>query len=1510
MAVVVPAVTYVALSLTPVQNRIARECERRLSELLDCKVTVGSLGIIPFNRVVLRNVVVETVPGDTLLTARRLGAGVRLWSLVSDDPMTVNYLELVGMDARLWKLDKDAPLNLQPVLDALKPRDTGKPPARFDLKINTVLLRSSKISYNVLSEPARNGFDANHLEVSHLRADIRLPRLRNNDFSAEIRRMAFSERCGFRLENLTASGHISDSELAVGKLSVTLPSTNLMFEDIRLPLHGMKNIARALETEKTEIALCGGSHITPSDLSAFVPALSGLNDRLTFDRLTAAGNAGAFTLDLAAEYEGISLSAECSASGLKGPGRNIGIKALSLKANGSEIENLISAFRPLKPKTSGLLRELGDVAVDVSASLSGNRVSADISVDTDPAALGFLAYGTINSAKNFALSFDAFTDGDADLSVFALSDDPGTAAGSVSGEISRHGNRWDGKCDLSLDHISLKGVVYSDLEAHAFMEEGVLKGDVTIDNDPVSLNLTGEWGVLTPGKHMAVSGEIKHLEPSAMNLWKKYPGGVLSGKVDVELAGARLHDMLGYVSLSDVSFRLPDGTGVGMESLTMHADSTGIDLHSDYVDGHLRGIYNFPELVPACRSIVADVFPAAAGGAEQPGPHEHRAHAGTNDFTFRFTLKETERLADFFHLPLSVVYPVKIAGEIDESSHNIAFSIDAPYLRQGSKLVEDTRLSLVLDGRDGTADLDMTTTAPTKNGPMTVLLDAAGKNDCLRTGISWKIDRDKAYEGSVGAMTTFMKEEDGKLVTNVNLLPGTLTFNDSTWTVNPAKVVISGGKEIRVDGINVHRSNQFVRINGTVSDDYASMLTLNLRNFSLDYLFESLGIDKVMLGGDASGTFYASRLLSAEPVLETPGLNVKGISYNKVVLGDALVQSRWNPDDKAITLGAVIDQEEGRRSFVDGAIFPMNDSLDITFNVDHAKVGFMQPYMEAFASDITGYASGRARIWGNFKYIDLEGDVYAEDLRLKVNFTNTYYTATDSVHFSAGLIDLNGITIRDSEGHPARLNGWVRHTFFKEPRFEFGITDAHDFLSYNETSRENPVWYGKIYGNGSAFVKGEPGRIDINVDMATAPRSTFTFVLSDQEVADEYSFLTFRDKNKMSGELTDTIVLRDTSMDLVNRLKAMAGSHSEDSPSDYNISLQMRVTPQAQIVLVMDPVGGDRIRAYGSGHLRMDYGSANNDLKMYGTYTLDRGDYNFTLQDVIIKDFSIKSGSTIVFNGDPYGAQLNIQAVYSLNANLSDLDESFLQDKDLNRTNVPVHALMKVNGDIRQPEITFDLEFPTLTSDIYRKVRSIISTDDMMNRQIIYLLALNRFYTPEYMNSTSRRNELASVASSTISSQLSNLLGQISDNWNISPTFRSDKGDFSDVEVDVALSSRLLNNRLLFNGNFGYRDNRLNSNQFIGDFDLEYILDREGMWRLKAYNRYNDQNYYLRTAHTTQGVGVVLKRDFDSFFSFLKAFRKKKKKEDAGSSTEKNAVLPVPRPEKGASNPADSIGSR
>ena len=314
-----------------------------------------------------------------------------------------------------------------------------------------------------------------------------------------------------------------------------------------------------------------------------------------------------------------------------------------------------------------------------------------------------------------------------------------------------------------------------------------------------------------------------------------------------------------------------------------------------------------------------------------------------------------------------------------------------------------------------------------------------------------------------------------------------------------------------------------------------------------------------------------------------------------------------------------------------------------------------------------------------------------------------------------------------------------------------------------------------------------------------------------------------------------------------------------------NINLQIDATPDITMQLVMDPATGDIIKANGTGAMRIEYNTLS-DMKMYGTYTLEKGNYNFNLQDLITRDFAIRSGSSISFRGTPLNAELNIEAYYALTANLQDLDESFADDKELARTNVPVQTVLRLTGDLQRPDFKFDLNFPTLSQDVDRRIRSIVSTDEMMNRQIIYLLALNKFYTPDYMNvGQARNNELVSVASSTLSSQLSNMLGQISDKWNIGTNIRSDKGDFSDVEFELALSSQLLNNRLIFNGNFGYRDDAVNSNTFIGDFDLEYLLSKSGNLRLKAYNHYNDKNYYIKSALTTQGIGIMYKRDFTKF---------------------------------------------
>ena len=1494
LAAVVPAVLYVALSLTGVQRRIADTLERELSALLDARVTIGDLGVMPFNRVILRDVTVETAPGDTALTVSRLGAGVSIWDGLTSDTWRVDYVQLVGMDARLRRDSLTAPLNIQPIISALSPKDKSKPPTSFDLKVSTVIIRSSSVSYDVADMPRVERFDPNHVKVSNFRADLRLPRLTNDDFTIVLRRLALNEQSGLAIRQLAGNFHISADELNVEGLDLELPASRLRFADTRLPLDGFGSIKESLGRHSVEIALTDDSHLWIPDLKGLCPTLDKARLMVTFPRLEVSGTTSEAKIGLKVEAENLlTVSLEGEGRDLVSPDRSFTLDRIEIRLSGQQAAQLLTGLTSITPKAHELIARAGQIAVSGQGEATMRSFDGQLAVAASVGALAVVGSGSMADSRNFDIHASVETDGYLDIAKIFPAFGTAGAEGRVEAFYTMAGKERHGNAEISLSRLRFKDLELKGVGAELTIDNDIAGGKLGFDDRDLSAIIDGSVSIDPHHPAVTLTADIGRLCPDRLGLWDKYPGATISGDIDVDLSGPDIRFLEGHLSVTGLSLKPADRDGLAMkrlniESHTMDDGTARIDLASDWIDGSVTGEFDLPFLGHAVLDIVSEAFPALLPAHARHDLEEKQARGGlsrgglmdTNDFLFDFTVKETERPAKFFNLPISVIYPVSIKGGICQQTHDLELNLSAPYLRQGSKLIENTALSAYIDGEDGRGRLNFLTTVPTKGGPMTVSLTASGGDNLLRSTLEWKIDRARAYEGKL-RIATGLDRDDRGLTATVNLRESSLTFNDSTWTVSPAKIVIKG-KEVEIDGIHASHGSQFVKINGRVSPDPTALLTLDLSHFSLDYLFESLGIDAAMLGGDASGTFYASDLYSGQPRLETPGLKVKDISYNHTVLGDAVVKSNFDPTGLAVMLDADIDNK-GRKSTVNGGIYVARDSLDLTFTVDREPVGFLQPYMSAFASDIKGYASGWARVYGNFKYIDLEGDVKADSVSMRVNFTNTTYWASDSVHIRPGHINLNGITVHDYSGHSANLNGWVRHSFFKEPKFEFAITGARGLLCYNETPKENPRWYGKIFGDGSAFVKGEPGRVDINIDMTTAPGSTFTFVLSDQVEADEYSFLTFRDKGKLAAELTDTPGMRDTSMDLVNRLRELAASHEDVSSSDYNITIQMGVTPGAEINLVMDPVGGDRIRAHGAGHLRMDYFSANNDLKMYGTYTLERGDYNFTLQDIIIKDFSIKPGSEIAFQGDPYAAQLDIKAAYSLNANLSDLDESFLNDSELNRTNVPVNAIMDVTGDIRQPEIAFDLEFPTLTSDIYRKVRSIISTDEMMNRQILYLLALNRFYTPDYMSGATRGNELVSVASSTLSSQLGNILGQISDNWNIAPAFRSSRGDFSDVEVDVALSSRLLNNRLLFNGNLGYRDKSLNSNQFVGDFELEYLLNRSGNFRLKAYNRYNDQNYYLRSALTTQGVGIILRKDFDSLTSFLRPLlhRRKPKEQPA-----------------------------
>jgi len=311
------------------------------------------------------------------------------------------------------------------------------------------------------------------------------------------------------------------------------------------------------------------------------------------------------------------------------------------------------------------------------------------------------------------------------------------------------------------------------------------------------------------------------------------------------------------------------------------------------------------------------------------------------------------------------------------------------------------------------------------------------------------------------------------------------------------------------------------------------------------------------------------------------------------------------------------------------------------------------------------------------------------------------------------------------------------------------------------------------------------------------------------------------------------------------------------------LKLNIEVNPLLQFQLVLGERNGDIIQARGAGALQLMYDTQSGDISLLGTYDIDRGTLSYTVANVIRKEFTVGEGSTISFSGDPSNPQLNVTAKYRVTANLKDLLGSEIDQLGTGRTNIPVMTCLHMTGPLRNPILSFSLEFPMSDQSIQEHVRTVINTDEMLMRQVIYLLVFGRFFTPDYMANAqyATLNSTYSLLSSTVTSQINSWLSKLTNMLTLGVAIRTD-GDGSNTRQEYEAQFQLQPvDRLVINGNFGYRYNDLSDRPFFGDLDVEVLLTEDGQWRIKGYTHSVDK-YSLRQAYTIQGVGFVWKKDF------------------------------------------------
>lgn len=1461
------AMPFILLKIPYIQSQVSGIASTELSSRLGVPVKVGNVDIEWFNRVVLENLYLEDREGGTLFEANHVAAGFEMLPLFKGK-FVFSTVRLFGFSVNLKKKTPESPLNLQFVIDAFASKDTVKKNPNIDLRFNSILIRRGNFRYDVESEAHTPGkFNAKHVDIKNLSAKLSMKAFNKDSLNANIKKMSFDESSGFSLNKLSMNIIGNRDSTFINNFEIRLPETNLKINRAKIDLQEVKNLSGLLNHAPLVLNI-SPSQISLKDLSPFVPAFSNFTE----------------TIELSADASGYINNINLKQLTLRYSDKMLFIGKMDLKGiTHPEDAYIFGQVNKMYITTDGLAGLINNfnkkpvVLPDPVVKLGTINFTGEISGFFD----NLVAFGKFSSAigsvqtdmifgKDKEQNIAAYLKGHISTSGLLLNElfnegNPyGNARLSISLDAKRYNNSssFFGNINAHIDEFEFRKYKYEDILLSGNFKKNSFDGMVQV-NDPNG-KLYAEGMFLHEGENSMFNftARLDHLRPDSLNLTDKYESPDISLSLNADFTGNNIDNLEGNITVDSLSFITAPSSFL-LKKLQVTASGHSLDRHltisSDVVNGEVTGAYSFKTIVPSFMNTFKGYIPALINATQKKQKVEE------NNFSLMLTVENTEKISETLKLPVTMINQARLTGHYNNVYNKFRLEAYLPKFKLGKSMFESGYLSC--DNPHDNIDLQLRAINYNQKGLRNYLdLKADAKENRINTVLGWANNKEKEFRAQLSASTLFSEQEQEKkppvLRTDIAIQESRLVLNDSLWIIHPSDIAIAGGK-IDIHRFNVGNEEQSLLLDGSISKNPADTLLMDLKQVELKYIFDILNIPVLQFEGKATGKFnicdlYGSRMLNTD-------LEIKDFAFNQAPLGRLNLFSEWDDEQKGILMLGSIYKNDTTWTDVSGYIFPVGQhaGLSLFFDANDINLEFLRPFVEKVAQNMKGRGFGNVHLHGPFKSLTVEGDAFVLDGGLGIEYTNTYYTFSDSIHLDAGSINMRNLTVHDKFGNPGIVNMSVYHNHFKDVSFDVNVK-TNNMLVFNATRKLNPLIYGTVFGSGTASIRGNDKLINFDINMRSDPKTFVSLDFMNNTTAADYDFITFVDKKKLQESVQNGTLSKDSINIPVNE---------EEEGAEMRMNFLLDITPDARIELIMDPVAGDKIAGNCSGSMQIEYGTKN-DLRMYGNMGIVSGNYNFSLQQIIHKDFKIREGSSIDFRGDPFNATMHINAIYSATANLRDLDETLASNSP--RTNVPVNCVLNLDGMLRTPAISFDLELPGSNDEIERQVKSLIDTEDMMTRQIVYLLVLNKFYTPEYnMHNATRTSELNAVASSALSSQLSSILNSLTDKVQIGTNIRTSDDGIQDTEVEMLLSSQLLDNRLLFNGSFGYRNNTdQKKNDFVGEFDLEYKLTPSGEIRLKAYNHANDMYRYLNRALTTQGVGIMFKKDFTHLSEF---FRRRKK---------------------------------
>jgi len=1442
------------LSIPAVQNRLGKYATNRLNKDFGTSITIKKVGLQFNGDIELKDIFIQDYKNDTLASIVELNSSILSFKKLYDNKLTFGDVDIEGLMLNLKTYKGESETNL----DVFVARFDEDSPRKEN---STFLLSSSDISFTdsefrIVDENREN---PNVITFKNLNINATNFLILGPDVSARINRLGFKDNRGNEVKNMTTNFYYTLSNMTFDYLQIKTPNSTLKG---KLKFEYNREDFQCFTDNVRVYANFNESDIALDDLNAFYNEF-GKSQRAKLD-VTLYGTLN----NLYADDLVLSTSRQTIVNG------DINFKNLFNKEEDNFImdgnfDNLTSTYADLKgllPNVLGnsipsVLANLGRFTIRGKSFLTSKSIFADIEMTTGLGVIiSDLQIQNIDNIDMAAYEGNLVLD---EFDVGSFLQDPQLGKVSLNLDIDGVGfttENLNSRISGNIYSLGYNDYEYTSIKVLGNIRNKIFDGNLVTKDVNLDLNFTGLVDFSERIKKYDFTAEVDYANLKVLNFVKKDSMSIFKSIVKMNMNGSNYDDAYGDISFKNTLYKNENDEYYFKDfaiSSRFDDDIRFIEVNSpDIVQGDLSGKFLFKDVFKLLENSLGNIYTNFK-------PHK----IAPNQF-INFNFNIYNKIAEVFYPELKLGTNTFFKGHVENDAKKFNLTFDSPQIKLADYFADNIQLRIDNKNPLYNTYIEVDSINTKYYDVSKFSLINVTQNDTLFIKTEFSGGKGNSDEFNLNLFYTINEENNSVL----GFKKSNVTFKENIWYVNEDKNTANSKiefdrqfKDVKIKSLKMTHEDEEINLYGFLKGSTQKNINLDFKD--VDLIKITPRIDDLALEGNVNGKLNIQQQNNI--YVPESSVTIDDFNVNDFNLGSFKANIVGNESLTNYNVNVSLKDDSTESLSVIGSLdFSGNNStLNLDVNFDEFILNPLNPFGDGVITNIRGMVSGNAKVTGRFRRPQINGQLDFDDGGLSIPYLNVDYAFQDDTVIT--LIQqsfvFNNARLTDSEYFSkSTLSGSVNHVNFSN--WSLGLNLNSDrLLVLNTEDAEDALYYGTAFVNGNINITGPTDELVIKAVVASEEGTVFKIPLNDTASFGDNSYIHFLTPEEKEARLKGEIVV-------FENIKGL------------EMDFDLEVNDNAEIEIVIDKDSGSSIKGRGDGNILVQI-NTNGKFKMYGDFIANEGVYNFVYGGLIEKEFNVLPGGTLVWEGDPLKAQINIEAVYDgIEAN-----PSILLDNPINRS-IPVEVKIHLTGELEKPEPVFDLSFPNVNTTLNSELQYRLNDNESKQFQALSLLATGSFKSNLSFDSQDWVGLFSDRASAIINDILSNGDGKV----QLQVDYK--KGDNRpEYQTDDRFVTRIttkLSDRILINGKVGVPIGGVTETVIAGDFEIEVLINEEGTFSLTFFNRENSIRNFGEQIGYTQGVGLSYNVEFDNLKELFQKIFKKKKTEQLESVKKDNNGLP------------------